>query len=285
METPERASGMSGDKLYQQRAKEALPILVRQAEAGKTILYSDLAEEMGMPNARNLNYVLGSIGVSMIELSEKWGEKVPPIQSLVVNKESGLPGVGIAHFLMDTKEYKKLDKRQIQEAVQIAIFQITTYPRWHDVLKALSLKPVVSVPARELLKAAKQFGGIGESEDHRLFKEFIAKNPAAVGLSEKLPAGETEYPFPSADRVDVMFKVKDDWIAVEVKSKISCEEDILRGLFQCVKYKALIEAEQVVNQLPQNARVILALESELPKTLIPIRNVLQIEVVENIARQ
>ncbi len=53
-----------------------------------------------MPNPRNLNYVLGSIGQSLERLSKAWKTKVPPIQCLVVNKSTGLPpfgGGGIAH--------------------------------------------------------------------------------------------------------------------------------------------------------------------------------------------
>jgi alkylated DNA nucleotide flippase Atl1 len=49
---------LNGEKLYQKRAKTALPYLVRQAKAGQKIYYSDLAKEIGMPNPRNLNYVL-----------------------------------------------------------------------------------------------------------------------------------------------------------------------------------------------------------------------------------
>ena len=36
--------------LYQRRAFSALPLLVRQAEAGRTIHYEQLARELGMPN-------------------------------------------------------------------------------------------------------------------------------------------------------------------------------------------------------------------------------------------
>lgn len=53
---------LDGEKLYQERARLTLPYLVRQAKAGQTIYYSDLAEEIDIPNPRNLNYVLGAIG-------------------------------------------------------------------------------------------------------------------------------------------------------------------------------------------------------------------------------
>ena len=62
METAEIAEPIWGDMLYQQRARLAFPMLVRQALAGKPLTYEDLAEELEMPNPRNLNYVLGSIG-------------------------------------------------------------------------------------------------------------------------------------------------------------------------------------------------------------------------------
>jgi len=102
---------ISGDKLYQERARAALPLLVRQAEAGVLVIYSDLAEELGMPNPRNLNFVLGSIGMSLECLSKAWKEKVPPIQCLVVNKNTGLPGEGIGWFLEDKEDFAALSLR------------------------------------------------------------------------------------------------------------------------------------------------------------------------------
>ncbi|MBB5032058.1 hypothetical protein [Prosthecobacter vanneervenii] len=56
---------------YQSRAQKAMSLLVRQAWSGRNgtpIVYSDLAQEMGIPNERNLNYPLGSVGNTLIEL-------------------------------------------------------------------------------------------------------------------------------------------------------------------------------------------------------------------------
>jgi hypothetical protein len=47
---------MLGGKLYQKRAQAALPLLVRQAEARVPVSYGDLADELEMPNPRNLNF-------------------------------------------------------------------------------------------------------------------------------------------------------------------------------------------------------------------------------------
>jgi len=90
METGQAAEPMWGDKLYQKRARAALPILVRQAIANETIIYSDLAQEIDMPNPRNLNYVLGSIGETLKIVSANWETEIPPINCLVINKNTQL---------------------------------------------------------------------------------------------------------------------------------------------------------------------------------------------------
>ena len=72
METAEKAYDfLAGDKPYQQRTREVLPILVRQAKAAQKIYYSDLAAEIGIPNPRNLNYPLGSIGNALKALDKE----------------------------------------------------------------------------------------------------------------------------------------------------------------------------------------------------------------------
>src|SRR5262249_3228678 len=101
METAMIAKPFAGDKLYQERARAALPLLVRQAIAGSAIRYGELAAELGMPNPRNLNYVLGSIGQTIKALSKHWRLDVPPIQCIVINKKTGLPGEGVGWFVSD----------------------------------------------------------------------------------------------------------------------------------------------------------------------------------------
>jgi len=71
---------------------------------------------------------------------------------------------------------------------------------------------------------------------------------------------------------------------VEVKSETSNTNDILRGLFQCKKYEALIEAENCVNGIRKEIKVILALEKELPNELLPIKNILSVNVIDNIRK-
>lgn len=84
--------------------------------------------------------------------------------------------------------------------------------------------------------------------------------------------------------MDVLFQVGDDWHAVEVKSAVSSIPDIVRGLFQCVKYRAVIEAYQATESLPQSVRTILIMENPFPAELEQMQQVLGIEVRDRVRR-
>ena len=87
---------------------------------------------------------------------------------------------------------------------------------------------------------------------------------------------------PSGDTVDVLFGEQDEWVAAEVKSKLSPEADIVRGIFQCIKYRAVIEAYQASKSLRQGARSVLVLEDALPGDLVPLKNMLGVEVLDRV---
>ena len=272
---------IAGDKLYLERARITLPYLVRQAKSGKTIYYSDLAILVDIPNPRNLNYVLGAIGNALIDLSKRTKVDIPPIQCLVVNKRDELPGDSIEWFISST-EFSKLNKTQKQNVVAVQLTKINTFQFWDWVLEQLNLEPI-KTDLSSVIKTAKSRKGGGESIQHKKFKEFISRNPKAIGLNPDLIQGQIEYQFPSADTVDVLFKENDLTIGIEVKSIISDTADVFRGIFQCVKYKYLIEAEQIVCDKIPNSRVILALQGKFPNELLLVKNILGVEVIDNIA--
>jgi hypothetical protein len=271
-----------GDALYQQRAKEAFPILVRQAKAGQKIFYSTLADELGMPNPRNLNKVLGLIGRVIKELSAEWKQDVPPLTCLVVDKENGLPGEGIAWFLSDPERFKKMTRREQRQILEIELVKIFNYPKWDRVLRAFDLEPLETAPTIEALKAkARMGGGIGEGEDHARLKQHVASNPALLELTG-YKQGETEYEFPTLDRMDVLFRRDNNWVGVEVKGLSSPDDDLLRGIFQCVKYEALIQAELKSTLTKGKTRVVLVTTRLLPPDLKRLANILGVEVLEGI---
>lgn len=279
-ETAEVAASIWGEKLYQQRARKALPLLVRQAQAGEQIIYSELAEEMGMPNERNLNFVLGSIGQTIRVLSKQWNEEIPPIQCLVVNKITGLPGEGVGWFIVKEGEFKSLPRSKQREIVKAELAKIFGYSKWPEVLKALRLSEA-TLDLKPLIDGASSYAG-GEGPEHRRLKAYVAEHPEVIGLPISTLHGSTEKLLPSGDSLDVSFLQSREWIAAEVKPSGSPIPDILRGLFQCVKYKAVMEAVQSTEGKPRAATAVLVLQGQLPPNLIPVRNTLGIRVFENV---
>ena len=265
-------------KLYQQRAFLALPLLVRQAEAGQPINYGQLANELGMPNPRNLNHVLGSIGTSLQNLGQLWGQDIPAINVLVTNKASGLPGHGFNEFLPDPAAFREATNAQQRATLQRATYRVCSYPRWRDVLAHFEAQPWKGPPPGP---ATHSFGDHeGESPEHQAFKKAVSLHPAWFGIP-RCPA-TVEYRFVTGDAVDVLFIQGTRRWGVEVKSAVSQEGDILRGLFQCVKYRALFEAEQAAAGNACFVNVYLACEDEFPPTLRGVANLLGVEFFDRL---
>jgi len=271
------AQPFPGPKLYQQRAEQALPILVRQAHSQRDITYEDLAREMGMANPRNLNFVLGSVGFTLRRAAMELGYDVPAIQTIVVNKATRLPGSGGQWFAAGDG-YDKLDDRTRREIIKKRHQAVFTYTRWHDVLRHLKL-PEVDESKRKLLEDAARSGrGSGESAQHRALKMEVLRKPGLAGL----PAisGSIEYRLPSGDALDVCFEDEQRLVAVEVKSRLSSIADVTRGLFQVVKYVAVMEAMVAFRRSKQRVSAVLLVEGRLPVELLPLHNSLGVRVVE-----
>ncbi len=279
-----QTENMFGGKLYQERARRALPILVRQAATQKPIFYEALATELGMPNPRNLNWVLGSVGTTLQELACKsdWNEDIPHIQSLVINQRDRLPGSGFEGFLSDRlKGYGELSPAQKRAYLDGYWHDIFAYPRWAEVLNACGLERA-STDAAQIIDQAKNgsYGGGGEGPEHRALKEYVRTNAAAVGLPAGFPHGISEAPLPSGDKLDVLFNSRNRMLAVEVKSKISNDVDLTRGLFQCVKYRAVMEAERGFKGEDQQLNAVLVVGKPFPEKLRALQNSLGVEVFE-----
>ena len=84
-----------------------------------------------------------------------------------------------------------------------------------------------------------------------------------------------------------MFKSDRLWIGVEVKSKVSdrLPSDYERGLYQTVKYWAVMEAQARIGHpdAPPEVRVLLVLECELPVEYRQIAKALGAELREKVA--
>ena len=113
-------------------------------------------------------------------------------------------------------------------------------------------------------------------------KEYIAEHPESVGLSRRTKSGKVEVPLSSGDTVDVLFKVRGKYIAVEVKAVEAARSEIERGMYQCVKYEAVLRAMEKAAPSTPSARAWLAIGGQLPEKLVALRNTLGITVLEEV---
>ena len=91
----------SGTEWTSHIARLALPILLWVAKKGRTITYKQLAEELQARHGESIKRRMtlygkpaGKIGDTLIMLAEEWQEDVPPVNAIVVNAQTELPGKG-----------------------------------------------------------------------------------------------------------------------------------------------------------------------------------------------
>jgi hypothetical protein len=142
--------------------------------------------------------------------------EIPPIQCLVENKQTGLPGEGIGWSKWED-DFRRWPRRKQQARVEAELQEIFSYPKWLEVLKALGL----SVDYASVLSQAVSFSGGGESGRHRRLKEYIRARPEILQVPAAAEVEKDEFLLPSGDSLDVLFRDGGNWIAVEVKSAIS----------------------------------------------------------------
>lgn len=135
--------------------------------------------------------------------------------------------------------------------------------------------------SEKIIRSGKLYGTGGEGENHKRIKDFIYDHPEVVGIKD-FKEREKEYILLSGDRLDVFFKLDNgSSLAVEVKPSTSPDADILRGLFQCVKYKVIMDAEDKIHAKKNNNSSILVIGGSLSVENQIVRDTLGIKVIEN----
>lgn len=276
-------------------ARLAVPILiehVRRQRDGvlQPLTYKDLAERLNRRNkhgeawAKGLGQVLGKVTELIDSIATPALEEIPYLTTIVVSgqgENKGLPGVGISGRW---RGYEALSRQEKEAKVFAEYLRILSFgSRWGTVLALLGLAPASA--AEPGVSSAGGWGG-GESDEHKALKQFIKANPRLVGAEPDWFA-EEEYALKSGDEIDVFFRSDRQWIGVEVKSCISdkLERDYERGLYQAIKYAAVLKAQAQVDhpEAMPIIKVFLALERTLPSRLRRTAEMLGVSVLENIA--
>lgn len=241
---------------YREWALQTIPVLVRWAQGAWDIphYYSDLAQAVGFGSHRMSGMVLGEVNNILNKLKKDYNTEIPTLNALVQNQTTKLPGIG---FNVVKKGYEKLSAEEKVILTRLYNEKAHQYD-WDWVLKALKLKPArildnEQLQQKELIQTG--FGG-GEGEEHKKLKEYIYNHPEILKI-KKVKKRKIEYDLHSGDRLDVYFETNKCRYAIEVKPSTSPDSDILRGIFQCIKYKAVMDAERVLLNKNYDSKAIL----------------------------
>lgn len=278
-------------------ASRTLPVLInhvlrQQDNILETITYKKLAELIdrrnrhGVPWARGLGRVLGAVTRSINNATAAWPSPPPFLTTIVVRAtgaDKDLPGPGIKEVWGGYDSMNRADKIAKLNDEYSKILQYGTH--WNAVLQATGHSTITN-ETTALVGHGGGWGG-GESDAHKALKQFVVAHPELVGADRTYRA-EIEYSLRSGDVVDVMFLQDNDWIAVEVKSHVSDlnATDYERGIYQAIKYEAVLRAQARVDciEKPPDVRVYLVLENQLPDEYRGIARGLGVQYIENATR-
>lgn len=255
--------------------RRMIPILVGWAKGKQTQkTYGDLITALGYTRFSGIGDCLGKLQLVINELSEVTGEKNIPSLNALVNNKHGLPSDGFS-FVLDG--YDTLSDSDKKEIARMYNEMATSYRKWDWVMGELGLKPTICEEDETAILSGKVHGYGGESEEHKKLKQYIASNPQKIGIDTE-EKGITEFSILSGDSIDVYFKKAR--VAVEVKPSTSPDSDILRGIYQCVKYKAVLDAMAAVHGNLPIDRCILVTAASLSESNINVKNCLNVYVIE-----
>jgi hypothetical protein len=272
-----------------QYARSALPALVMHVrrqhdDVLPTLTYGDLAEiigwfdKNGKPHARGIGKVLFRVMDLIDSVSSTWQEHLPFLTTVVVaaiGENRGLPESGVEARWPGYQALSRPDKQAKVLAEYSRIMQFGAH--WDTVLAQLGLTAAGPHTNGR--------GAGGESDAHRALKEYVLSHPAEFG-AQLCDFSQAEYALRSGDSIDVFFRSPQQWIGVEVKSVVSDRmiEDYQRGIYQVVKYRAVLQAQAGVDHphRPPSIRVLLVLEGRLPPIYRELAQRLSVDVRENV---
>lgn len=271
-----------GDK-SSARMVELLPILIRQARLEKPVTYGEVARELGVHH-RAVHHIAGYIGYTLSAVADRrgWTRRCPPpLHALIVNDITGLPGRGIDGFLSDL--YQSAETNPEKLAVLKAVYaQAHAYAHWPELCELLEIPLDGDALADAVEKARQARGRGGEGPDHLALKTYVSENPHVAGLAPGSPNGTVEWPTASGDRIDIVFERRSLRLAVEVKPFHAPDGDMLRGVFQCLKYQAVLTAEAALADEAVESRVLLVLGGPATDEVISVANRLGIPLRDNV---
>lgn len=256
------------EQLSDEGPKFAMAMLIECIKCGEPfVTYGSIRNELEYQLKINkifptqIGYVAGSLMNKILEEYPK-----APLINVLITRPNGLPGVGVAEYL--AKRYKdrsllkwgSLPNKKKKMIVERERKKILKYSNWDKINKELfgtkAKSKIQKKTENESDYSGKGFGGPAESEEHKKLKKWVSKNPYKIGLKKSFDKGELESRLLSGDVIDVLFSEGNIFRTVEVKSCRSNDDDLKRGIYQCVKYREIKKAEHLPYEIDVQSTLI-----------------------------
>lgn len=244
-------------------------LLVRAATERSALTYGRAAAifETAGPFSKIFSTEMGlPAGDLMDRIHERYPD-APLLNVLLVRQDTRYPGDGAGTYLAQWFGKKALAKRGAwsmrpklwSKYCDRAIGEVYAFTGWNEVIQ--NVFGPVTVPDRVTPVEQDEIGG-GEGKSHRELRLWAMANPGAIDKHCADYEASTEVTLLSGDRVDVILRGPQETVCIEVKSHISNFADLERGLYQCIKYRAVAAAMDARKTDP--VRAILVTQTELP---------------------
>ncbi|MEQ8740738.1 MAG: hypothetical protein RID59_19590 [Hoeflea sp.] len=183
----------------------------------------------------------------------------PLINVLLVKEENRLPGAGVRYYLADRFRKPQLREEQADKKYpdlwrkisEKAMDEVYAYRDWEKLFKRIygqAYAPDPETVKRQKGRDGREKDGLprgrsGEGKNHEALRLWVKDNPQKIIGTKAGIVSKTEVELLSGDRVDVVYYGRNKTFAIEVKSRDSNWYDLRRGIYQCVKYDAVLFAQ------------------------------------------
>jgi hypothetical protein len=258
----------------------AMALLLKSLQEGRPfVTYREIGYELEQQLGikRIFSTQIGHVAGSLMDQILVINPEAPLINTLVTHAD-GLPGKGVGGYFATRygvesyRNWDALDKNTKRDLVMRERDEVFRYDKWRLLNKQLfgpnainRLMPKEYKEQDGQTPSGTGYGEAAESEEHKKLKKWVSENPNELGLKNTFGNGTTESLLLSGDKVDVLFSCGNEFVTAEVKSIKSSDDDFERGIYQCVKYRSVKEAEQ--KPYLASVRSLLVTERELSNAL------------------
>lgn len=257
-------------------------LAIRNAIEGKPLYYGDVAAAIKAKfnhrvSPQWIGHPAGLIAKRIEALRNTTGHPIPPLNIIISNRATDVAGVGGDEFIrtylgMTKAQYRKEDAAEIRRQIRDIVYDYGA-KKWAWVAKELGVamppfpkgKPEDDDTPIDLPPVPT--GSRPEGKQHKALKAYVACHPELVRSQGAFPVGKNEVLISSGDRLDVLFQKGKRKLAVEVKPEGASESEMARGVFQCIKYRAVLRAHQAARLEPQMADAMLVIMKDPTHTL------------------